>query len=106
MLPSIDNECIRAIFGFNDFVREFGRSVKLNLARSREVEFEDFLGDHAGAVEGVVEPKVGGKGMVRGSDDDTIFEDVTGFEPEDTDGFDVDVLVGGGVDDGGIGIVG
>ena len=44
--------------------------------------------------------------MVGGGGDDAVFEDVTGFEAEDADGFDADVLVGGGVDDGGIGIVG
>ncbi len=33
-------------------------------------------------------------------------EIVAGFEPEDADGFYADVLIGGGFDDGGIGIVG
>jgi len=42
---------------------------------------------------------------VRGGGDDPIFENVAGLEAEDANGFDADVLVGGGVDDGGIGIV-
>ena len=44
--------------------------------------------------------------MVRGGGEDAVFEEVAGFEAEDADGFDADVLVGRGVDDGGIGIVG
>ncbi len=43
--------------------------------------------------------------MVRGRSDDAVFEEVTGLEAEDADGFDADVLVGGGVDDRGSGIV-
>ena len=38
--------------------------------------------------------------------DDAILERIAGPEAEDADGFDADVLVGGSVDDGGIGIVG
>ncbi len=64
------------------------------------------MGDDAGAVEGVVEPEVGGEGVVRGSGDDSIFEIVAGGEAEDADGFDANVLVGGGVDYSGVGIVG
>src|SRR6266851_822001 len=71
-----------------------------------EVELEDFLGDDAGAVEGVVEPEVGGEGMVGDSGDDAVFKVVAGLEAEDADGLDADVLVGGGVDDGGIGLIG
>jgi hypothetical protein len=78
----------------------------LDLAGGRQVEFEDFVGDDAGAVEGVVEPEVGGEGVVRGGGDDAVFEVVAGGEAKDADGFDADVLVGGGVEDGGIGIVG
>jgi len=37
--------------------------------------------------------------------DDAIFEHVFGGEAEDADGFDVHVLVGGGIDHGGIGII-
>ena len=44
--------------------------------------------------------------MVRGGGDDAIFEEVAGFEAEDADGFDADVLISGGIDDGRIGIVG
>ncbi len=64
------------------------------------------MGDDAGAVEGVVEPEVGGEGVVRGGGEDTVFEEVAGGEAEDADGFDADILIGGGIDDGGIGIVG
>ncbi len=71
-----------------------------------EVEFEDFMGDDAGAVEGMIEPEVGGEGMVRNGGDDAVFEEVAGLEAEDADGFDADVVVGGVVDDGGVGIVG
>ncbi len=42
---------------------------------------------------------------MRGGGDDAVFEGVAGLEAEDADGFYADVLVGGGVDDGGIGIV-
>ena len=71
-----------------------------------KIDFKDFLGDDTGTVERVVEPKVGGERVMRSSSDDAIFEVVAGFEAEDADGFDADVLVGGGVNDGGIGIVG
>ncbi len=43
--------------------------------------------------------------MVRDGGDHTVFERVAGLEAEDADGFDADVLVGGGVDDDGVGIV-
>src|SRR2546426_9910390 len=62
--------------------------------------------DDSGAVEGVVEPEVGGEGVVRSGGDDAIFEVVAGLQAEDADGLDADILVGGGVDDGGIRIVG
>ena len=61
--------------------------MELNFAGGGDVDLEVFFGDDAGAVKGVVEPEVGG-------------------EAEDADGFDADVLIGGGVEDGGIGIVG
>ena len=38
--------------------------------------------------------------------DDAVFEEVTGGKDEDQDGFDEEVLIGGSVKDGGIGIVG
>ena len=41
-----------------------------------------------------------------GRGDDAVFERITGLKPEDADRFDADVLVGGGVDDGGIRRVG
>ena len=62
--------------------------------------------DDAGAVEGVVEPEIGGERVVRGGGDDAVFEGVAGLQAEDADGLDADVLVDGGVDDGGIRIVG
>ncbi len=43
--------------------------------------------------------------MVRGGGDHAVFERVAGFEAQDAGGLDADVLVGGGVDDDGIGIV-
>ena len=74
--------------------------------RRRQNDLKMLFGDDAGAVEGVVEPEVGGEGMVSCCGDDAVFEEVAGFEAEDADGFDADVVVGGEVDDGGIGIVG
>ena len=71
----------------------------------RLLEFE-LVRDDTGAVEGVVEPEVGGERVMRDSGDDAVFEIVAGREAEDADGFDADVLVGRGVDDGGIGLVG
>ena len=44
--------------------------------------------------------------MVGNGGDDAVFKGVARFEAEDADGFDADILVGGGVYDGGIGIVG
>ena len=76
------------------------------MARSRKVELEDFLGDDAGAVESMVEPKVGSQRVVHRGGDDAVFEEVAGFEAEDAEGFDADVPVGGRIDDGRIGIVG
>jgi len=38
--------------------------------------------------------------------DDAVFQEVAGGEAEDADGFDTDILIGGGIDDGRIGIVG
>ena len=63
------------------------------------------LSDDAETVEGMVEPEVGGEGVVRDDGKDAVFEVVAGGEAENTDGLDADVLIGGGVDDGGIGIV-
>ena len=79
--------------------------MNLGLARGGKVEFEDFLEDDAGAVEGVVEPEVGSEGMVGGGGDDAVFEGVARFEAEDTNGFDADVLISSGIGDSRIGIV-
>src|SRR5438876_11943937 len=38
--------------------------------------------------------------------DDAVFQEVAGGEAEDADGFDTDILIGGGIDDGRVGIVG
>ena len=64
------------------------------------------MGDDAGAVECMVEPKVGSQRVVHRGGDDAVFEDVAGLEAEDANGYDADVLVGGRIDDGRIGIVG
>jgi len=63
------------------------------------------VGDDAGAVEGVVEPKIGRERMVGGGGDDSVFESVARSEAEDAHGFDPDVVVGREVDHGRIGIV-
>ena len=44
--------------------------------------------------------------MVHGGGDDAVFEGVAGFEAEDADGFDTDVLISGGIDDSRVGVVG
>ncbi len=44
--------------------------------------------------------------MVGGRGDDAVFEGVAGGETEDADGFDSDILVSGGVEDGRIGLIG
>src|SRR6266436_1955974 len=54
----------------------------------------------------MVEPEVGGERVVGGGGDDAVFEVVAGSEAEDADGFDANVLVGGSVDDGGVGLIG
>jgi len=54
----------------------------------------------------MVEPEVGGERVVSGSGDDAVFENVARSEAEDADGFDADILISGGVDNGRIGIVG
>ena|ERR1700733_5196426 len=72
---------------------------------SRKIEFKDLLGDDAGTVEGVIEPKVGCQRRMRRDRDDAVLEDVCWFEAEYPDGFDADVLVCGKVS-GGVGLVG
>src|SRR5258708_2693647 len=44
-----------------------------------KVELEGFLGDEASAVEGMVEPEVGGEGVVGGGGDHAVFESVAGL---------------------------
>ena len=43
---------------------------------------------------------------MRGGGDNAVFEVVAGGEAEDAHGFDADVLIGGGVDDSGVGLIG
>ena len=74
--------------------------------RIGKVQLKKFSSHDAGAVEGMVEPEVRGEGVVRGGGDYAVFEEVTGLESEDADGFDADVVVSGVVDDGRIGIIG
>src|SRR5205085_5138037 len=83
--------------------RIYGR---IDLRFCRQVECEDFFGDDARAVEGVVEPGIGSEGMMSGSGDDAIFEEIAGLQPEDADRLNADVLVGGSVDYSWIGIIG
>src|SRR5437016_10460837 len=99
-MPTIDDMSVRSTLGFDDLVRGFGRDMKLNFAARGDVDVEKFLGDDAGAVESVVEPEVGGKRVMRYGGHDAVFEIVPGLEAEDADGFDADILVGGGVNDG------
>ena len=72
---------------------------------SREIEFKDFLGDDAGTVEGVIEPKVGCQWRMRRGGDDAVLEDVCWLEAEYAHGFDAVILVCGKVG-GGVGLVG
>ena len=44
--------------------------------------------------------------MVSSGSDDTVFEEVVGLKAEDADGLDADIVIGGIVHHGGIGIVG
>jgi hypothetical protein len=89
------------------FRRHWNPGIDANTkARFREIEFEEFSRDDAGAVEGVIEPEIGGERVMRCGGDDTVFEEVVGLKAENADGFDANVVVGGIVQDGGIGIVG
>src|SRR5258708_40379035 len=65
--------------------------------RSWNVQFEKLLAQDSSSIEGMREPEVRGEGVVGGCGDYAIFEDVAGGEAEDADGFDADVLIGGGV---------
>ncbi len=78
----------------------------LNLAGRGKIEGEYFVSDDARPVEGVVEPEIRRKGIVRRGGDDPVFQKVAGLEAKDTHGLDADVLVSGSVDDGGVGVVG
>jgi len=55
-------------------------NANLQLRQRRQIEIEDFLGDDAGAVEGIVEPEVGSERMMRGGGDDAVFERVARSE--------------------------
>ena len=65
-------------FGLNDIVLEFLIETDFRFSRNWHINFEDLFTDDAGAVEGVVEPEVGGEGMVGGGGDDAVFEIVAG----------------------------
>ncbi len=107
MLPAID---AAGGVAFARFFVGLGGSrrvdVNLHLARSRDIDIEVLLADDSAAVEGVVEPEVGGEGVMGDGGDNAVFEEVAGGQAEDADGFDADVVIGGSVYDGGIGIVG
>jgi len=72
---------------------------------SRQIESEGLFRDDAGAIEIVIEPEIRCERGVRCRRDDAIFEDVGGFETEDTDGFYANVLISRIVGDGGIGLI-
>src|SRR5260370_16664891 len=74
--------------------------------RSWNVQFEKLLAQDSSSIEGMREPEVRGEGVVGCCGDYAIFEDVAGGEAEDADGFDADVLIGGGVYYGGVGLGG
>src|SRR5258708_23209985 len=103
-MPLINDHAICSRLKWERWCRRI--DSELDLSRRRDNDLEDFLGDDAGAVEGVLEPEVGGKRVMRRGGDDAVFEVVAGGETEDADGFDADVLVGGGGDDGGGGLIG
>ena len=71
-----------------------------------DVDFKDFVGDDAGAIEIVVEPEIGGEGMMGRRGHDVVFQVVARGKAEYADGLDANVLVGGGVGDGEVGLVG
>src|SRR5580700_7218756 len=50
--------------------------------------------------------EIGSEGAMRGGSHHAVFEHVAGGEAEDAHGFDADVLAGGGVGGGGMGLVG
>ena len=77
----------------------------MDQSRAWKIEFEIFFGDDAGAVEGVIEPEIGGEWMMSCGSDDAVFEEVAGLEAEDANGFDADVMIGGILDYSGIGVV-
>ena len=81
-------------------------SKGLRVARGRQIYLKGFLRDDPFTREVVGKPEVGSERVVGSRCDDAVFEDVARCEAEDADGFDSDVLVGGGVDNGRIRIVG
>jgi len=64
------------------------------------------FGDYSRAVERVIEPEVRSQRMVCRGCNDAIFKNVAGLEAENADGLDAGIMIGGSVDDGGIGIIG
>src|SRR6266404_3110162 len=86
--------------------RSLGVGLKIRFCRWRYIYFKNFVRHNSSAIEGVIEPEIGGKRMMRRRGDNAIFENVAGLEAEDANGLDADVLIRRSVDDGGIGIVG
>lgn len=80
--------------------------LRFDVELSGKFELKHLLCDDAGAVEGVIEPEIGVEWMMSCGRDDAVFEEIAWLEAEDADGFYADVLVGGRVDYGGIGVVG
>ena len=63
------------------------------------------MADDAGAVEGVIEPEIRRKRMMRGRGDDAILEIVARSEAQDSHGFNAHVLISGSVQDRGIRLI-
>ncbi len=71
-----------------------------------EIEFVVFFQDLAGAIESVLEPKIGSGEAMSGCGCDAIVDGVAFLEAEDSHGFDANVVIGGKVGDqfaGGVG---
>jgi hypothetical protein len=72
----------------------------------RQIEFVYFVRNDACVIKGVRGPFRKLKRRIGGRSDYAVLECVAGFEAENADGFYADVLIGGCVDDCGIGSVG
>src|SRR5579859_3692106 len=104
--PADYRACSSLVVGRSWRVRRCGGVyVDRQVGQSWQIELENFLRDDAAAVEGVDEPEIGRERSMGRDGGDAIFEGVVGGKAENTDGFDADVLISGGIDDGGIGLV-